>query len=147
MARIDYHGIKQNIKDVLEANIPDVDTVYVEEDLQVSAEMSPWMCVYLTGREVPEDQPIAAGKRTRMRVNFSVWVWVFNLELDRAERDRDRLVGEIELALMNNRSLNESVEGVLLDGGELPSNRDPDSPGFFSGGEVRILVDVTSIVE
>lgn len=148
MPQVDYWALKQEVKAVLEeAALTGVGTVFVEEDVQVAAEMAPWVCVYLIEREIPEGQPIAAGYRTRMRVRFSVWVWVHNLELERAERDRDRLVGEIELALMNKRTLNDMVEGILLEGGELPSKSDPDSHGFFSGGEIRFVTDVTAILE
>jgi hypothetical protein len=68
------------------------------------------------------------------------------LELETADRERDRLLGEIELILANNRTLNEKVDALWLEGGELPSTKDPGSPGFFSGGEIKISSDMRAEV-
>ncbi len=145
MAKVDYYGLKQELREVVAAKLDNV-TVTVEKDMQFASELTPWVGVYLEGRDIPEDQPIAAGRISRIRVRLSIWLYTFSLELEEAERARDSLLGEIELILMENRTLNDKVEGLLLDGGELSSNINSDTPGFFSSGEIKILADVTAEV-
>lgn len=145
MARIDYWGVKNELAVILREQLDNV-TVVVEQDMQIGAEMTPWICVYLEGREIPAGQPIAAGRVFRVRVRLSIWVWCHNLELESAEKERDRLLGEVELILANNRTLNDKVDGLWIEGGELPSTKDPASPGFFSGGEIKISTDIRAEV-
>ena len=145
MAKADYWGVKNEVMQILRAELDNV-TVVMEQDMQIAAEMTPWVCVYLEGRDIPAGQPIAAGRVTRVRVRLSIWVWCHSLELETADRERDRLLGEIELILANNRTLNEKVDALWLEGGELPSTKDPGSPGFFSGGEIKISSDMRAEV-
>jgi hypothetical protein len=146
VAKVDYWGVKNELRQILDDALDNV-TVVVEADMQMAAEQTPWVGVYLEGRDIPRDQPIAAGRVSRVRVRLSIWVWCHNIEsLEASEKERDRLLGEIELILMNNRTLNNKVEALWIEGGELPSTKDPSTPGFFSGGEIKIASDIRAEV-
>lgn len=145
MPRADYWGAVKEIQHIIQSQFNDL-TVRIEEDMQFAAEQTPWVCVYLDSREVPDDQPLAAGRVTRLRVRFSIWVWCFNMELAAAVKARDEWVGDIESALLANRTLNDRLDGLWIEGGELPSAKDPDTPGFFSGGEILIASDLRTEV-
>lgn len=145
MARVDYWSIQNELVEILKQNLNDV-TITLEEDFMLSSEMTPWLCVYLEGREVPESQPIAAGRRVRMRVRLSIWIWCYALELHAAVQARDDLVGRVELILAENRSLNDKVDALWIEGGQLPSVNTPEAHGFFSGGEIVVSSEITAEV-
>lgn len=146
MARIDYYGIENAIANVLktDSTLTGV-TVLVEEELTV--QRGNVIGIYLDDRNVPiEDQPIAAGTKTRFNVNFSIWCWHFGIGRDRtlAQQQRDDLIGKVEIALMKNRTLQNTVTMSWLDGGDFISGPDPTGNQFMSGGEIRLTVDVTA---
>jgi hypothetical protein len=145
MAKIDYFGIAEEIAEIVRAAFPET-MVVVEEEVIIGPENSPIIAVYIDRRETPPNQPIAAGRRMRVIPHFSLWVWTFSLNVRAAIKERDDLVGDIELLLMNNRTLNEKVDMIWIDGGELPSARLPDSNGFTSGGEIVIRAEVMAEV-
>lgn len=145
MAKADYWAVEKELHALLDSRLNDC-TVVMEQDMQVAAEMTPWVCVYLNGREVPSSQPIAGGRVIRVRVRFSIWIWCHNMELGSAVMARDALLGEIEMILAENRTLNNTVDGLWIEGGELPSVKDPGSPGFFSGGEIVISSELRAEV-
>jgi hypothetical protein len=61
-----------------------------------------------------------------------------------AARARDDLIGRVEIALMENRTLNDKARGLWLEGGLFDNAKDEDRGSFISAGEVRVILEVTS---
>lgn len=143
MAKVDYFAVAEEIAEIIRADMPNI-MVAVEEELIVGPDNSPVIGVYIDSREVPSEQSISAGRRMRVIPHFSIWVWTYSLNVKEAIRERDGIVGEVELLLMQNRTINEMVEMIWIDGGQLPSARLPDSSGFTSGGEILVRAEMTA---
>lgn len=145
MARIDYYDIQDTIRSILDADATlDGVTVTVEEEVLFSAEQAPWVSIYLDRRDPTAGQPLAAGTRTRYRVQFSIWCWEYSLDsLKTAMELRDDLVGKVELVLMGNRSLSGKVGGLMLDGGAFMTAKDQGS--WVTGAEILVSCDATAI--
>lgn len=91
---------------------------------------------------IPEEQALSAGSLTRMRLRFRVVGWRFAMSVHDAMRLRDSLVGDIELALMNDRTLGGTVVYSWLEGGALAKPPEPRNLGFIVSGEVILAADV-----
>jgi hypothetical protein len=141
MAAIDYFGIAEEMAEIIHANKPDI-MVVVEEELIIGPDNHPIIAVYVDSREVPANQPIASGRKMRIIVHFAVWVWSYGLNVKEAIRERDDLIGDVELILMQNRTINDLVDMLWIDGGKLPTAMLPDSSGFTSGGEIIVRAEV-----
>ncbi len=146
MSRIDYYSIEKELQFILQ-NEPSLNevTVLVEEMPELAADMSPFISIFLDRREVPSGQPIAGGTRQRMLLKLSVWCYVVEIEsVEAACKKRDDLVGKVEVALMNNRTINDSINHMMIDGGEF-DNVSIQSVGLAMGGSVVVLLDVTAV--
>lgn len=148
MARVNYFEIENQIRAVLAAasDLTGV-TILVEEEIAV--QRGNVVGIYLDDRSAPSElQSISAGTRTRLYVQFSIWCWHFGIGRDRrpAMQARDDLVGKVEIALMGNRNLNNTVNTSWLEGGEFISGPDPTGDQFMSGAQVRLTVDVTASI-
>jgi hypothetical protein len=141
MAKIDYFALAEEIAEIIHANKPEI-MVVVEEELIIGPDNHPIVAVYVDRREPPDIQPIAAGKKMRVIVYFAVWVWSYGLNVKEAIRERDDLIGDVELILMQNRTINDLVDTLWIDGGRLPTAMLPDSSGFTSGGEIIVRAEV-----
>lgn len=144
MARVDYYAIELAIQTILQS-APSLSgvVVTVEEELLFGAEITPWVGIYLDRRDAPANlQSLSAGQRTRFLLRFSVWCWEFSLEsVAKAIQLRDDLLGKVEIVLMDNRTLNGTVNKSWLEGGEMPSARLPGGSGWVSGGEIVLVAD------
>lgn len=144
-SKVDYWGIQQEIAEIIRANTNN-HTVVVEQEIQFSPEMSPYVCVYCTGRTLAPNQVLAAGRIVTFHVEYTIWLWTYNLQIAQAMRDRDEAIGEIELILMGNRTINDLVETSWIKGGRLPSSKLPNAldpgvgGGFIAGGEIQLTV-------
>ena len=148
MARADYYAIEDAIRAVLAAasSLSGV-TILVEEELTV--QRGSVIGIYLEDRTAPaEEQPIAAGLETRFHVNFTIWCWHFGVGRDRRPvmEARDDLVGNVEIALMGNRDLNDTVDSSWLTGGDFLSGPDPTGKQFMAGASINLTVDVKGTV-
>ena len=144
MARIDYFNIEEAIKSILDADadLADVE-VLIEEELTI--QRGNVVGIYLDDRDAPdEEQSLSAGTRTRFNVRFSIWCWHFGVGRDRRVpmQQRDDLVGKVEIALMKERTLNDTVNMSWLEGGEFLSGPDPTGDQFMSGASVILIVNV-----
>lgn len=146
MPHIDYWGLAEEVAEVLRAGLPATTTIVVEEELMIALEMTPRVGVFIESRELPSEQPLAGGRITRVNVRLAVWVWCASLEIREAVRARDNLISEVEAVLLRNRDLNNTVEQIMLEGGELPTTRSPSNNGFISGGEIRVTAMVRTEV-
>lgn len=144
MARIDYFAIEQEIATILEADT-ELAGVRIDIETEVSTYEGPTVIIFLDDRVAPDDlQSLSAGQKTRMYVTFTLICAAPNYEtLRAAAQARDDLIGRVEVALMNNRTLNNRVRTSWLDGGLFDNAKD-EQGGFVSAGEVRLIVDVTS---
>ena len=149
MAAVDYSGIEDTIKGVLEADARTTGAaIYVEEEPQFGlSDMQQAVLVYLDRRSAPNTQQnLAAGKRTRYLLQLTVAVLYFSLESFKAACDgRNTLLGNVELVLMANRTLNGKVETLWLEGGELYSVRNPQNSVFTAVAETTVTVDVSAV--
>ena len=145
MARLDYYAIETAIKTLLEADATLAGTVVtVEDELLFGAERTPWVGIFLDRRD-PGEQSLSAGTRTRYNIRLSIWCWEYSMEsISKAIQLRDDLVGKVEVALMKQRTLNDTVTKSWIEGGELPSARVPDNNGFVSGGEIILIADASA---
>ena len=145
MAKIDYWAIEEELADIIRANF-DGYYVAVEEEAQFAAEQTPWVGIYLTRRTPTEGQPIAAGTRVRYALSISLLVFCFHLEKPQAVRDALGVIGELEVLLLNNRTINDQVDFVALNGGELQTGAvEGDIGGFISGGEILLTVEAVAV--
>ncbi len=147
MARVDYYGIQQAIKAVLDADdrLHGV-TVIIEED-EFQVEQTPWIGVYLLDRD-KDGESIAAGRRQNFNVRYELWCVAHHPESVRqAAEARDDLIGNAEVALMANRTLRGALNaGVALEieSGEFESAR--SQAGFVMAGSIVLRVIATATV-
>ena len=83
MAVIDYAGIRNELKTLLEADTRTKDArIYVEEEPQFGlSDAQSIIAVFMDSRSAPPpDQSLSAGKRTRYFLRMSLWVVVFSME-------------------------------------------------------------------
>src|SRR3990167_5582044 len=113
MSAVDYHGILTELKAILEED-PAFDLSGAGKAIVLT----------LSRRRPTSRQPLAAGKRTRWEVSFSVWAMGFDMSFEAAASKRDDLVGALELVLMNNRTVSGKLGSGWLEGGEFISVRD-----------------------
>jgi hypothetical protein len=86
---------------------------------------------------------LAAGKRTRYHLRTTFWVFAFSIEsFARACDLRDALLGDLELVLMDNRTLGGKVAASWLEGGEFVSARDASTSVYVSAGEIVLISEV-----
>lgn len=143
MARIDYYAIETNIKAALAADATLTGVMIVVEE-QPNFGDGPLILIAMDRRDAPEGQPIAAGKRTRMRMRVRLWCFGTSLHIPDAMQARDDLIGKVEIALMNARStLADQIGQYWITGGEFETSK--GGAGFVCGGSVDVAVETTAI--
>ena len=149
MAAADYAAIRDQVESVLTSDArTSTARIYVEEEPQFGlADAQQCIAVFTNRRRAPAgDQVLGAGLRTRFALELLFVVVSFNLESYRKACDeRDALLGNLELVLMANRTLNGTVATLYLDGGEFFSARDPQSNTFVAVAEVNVVAEVSAI--
>lgn len=120
--------------------------VEVEPDFSLAFEYGVLIAIYPDRWDAPaEMQRIGAGRRLDKRITFSLWICSMGLDLLEATRLRDEVQGEVELALMSNRRLNNTVATSWPAGGEYltvgPGNED-----FVAMVELRLVCDAIATV-
>lgn len=148
MAAIDYAGIRDQLKSVLEADsrLEGV-RVYVEEEPQIGlSDVQKAIAVFTYTRTASADQNISRGTRTRYNLRMSLWTVYFSMEsYQDACNGRDAVIGQLELVLMENRTLGGLVTASWLEGGELFSARAPQGSTFVAAGETIFVSEVSAI--
>ena len=121
MPALDYHGVGQQIVDVLiaDADLGAVRNITLEESQEFGPEQTPWVNVRAVGFELPEAwQPIAAGTVGWHRLTFAIDCWEYQLDdSERASQFRSDLVGKVLVALMRDRTLQNTVQQATVTGG------------------------------
>lgn len=120
-------------------------TVLLEQE--VVFERGNVVVIYLDRRDSEATQVIAAGTRHRYDLQFSIWCFHFALDITLSLDQRDDLVGNVEIALMKDRTLQGTVDDSDLAGGEFLNGRTPEEGGglFFAGAEVRLVAQAVAI--
>ena len=149
MAKVAYAAIRDTIKTVLEGDArTNVARIYIEEEPQFGlADAQKIIAVFMDRRRAPADQQsLSAGKRTRFFLDLLFVVAFFDMESFKAACDgRDALLGDLELVLMDNRTLSGQVSTLYIEGGEFYSAKDSQATTFVAVAEINVTVDVTAI--
>jgi hypothetical protein len=140
MSAIDYHGIGVEIKTVLDAYFTALGgtPVYVADPGRYptfdQSGNQDSVYIYLSSRSAPDGvQRIRAGTSTDQILSFAIWSFSFHADdISQAELFRDALLGNVELALMEKRTLNSKVKALWLRGGQFYG---ADEGGLWSGAE------------
>lgn len=145
---VDFETIAQGIKATIDTgfnNRPKVPVVAIEREFEPN-EM--WVGVYCQGFTEPVDaQPLTAGRKQRLQVKFELWCWRFAMTNAAAAELRDAFLGDVECALMLDRTLNASVETSWIEGGRFQTTADPQSLGrFFAGAEIVLVCELMATV-
>lgn len=146
MAIVDYYDVKNTISEILGADTTLAGvSVTVDEDISLES-FGSTVNVEISRRDPsPPGQSLSGGQKQRYYVTAIMSVVCVSLEKDGAVKSRDRIVGDVELILMRNRSLNGKVNTLFLQGGELFLLRSSsqNTEGFFvAAGEVVVFIDV-----
>lgn len=142
---IDYWSIKVAIKSALDAQLAATlpkPVVVVEQQFPIPPNES-WIGIYQDSRTAPDSfQNLANGTKTRIMVRHTIWVWRYAMDQDKAIQLRNSLLGDVELALMLDRTFGGIVETSWLEGGRLVTADDPSKSGkFFAGAEIVLTAD------
>lgn len=148
MAAIDYVGIRNQLKTILESDsrLEGV-RVYVEEEPQIGlSDVQKAIAVFTDTRLPHSDQSISRGTRTRYNLRMSLWTVYFSMEsYQDACNGRDTLMGQLELVLMENRTVAGKVTTSWLEGGEMFSARAAQSSTFVAAAETVFVSEVSAI--
>lgn len=141
MSKIDYAAIKAMIKTVIDdAGISYSPNVLIESDVMLDS-FEPCVNIELTRRTAPANQAIAAGRRNRYHVTCGITVWVRNFDKATAIIMRDTIVGEIEVALIANRSLSDAVNALWLEGGVNIADYIEKQQAFVAAADIQLTLD------
>lgn len=135
MAAAPYANIRDQISSILAGDaLTSGSAVYIEEEPQFGlGDNQSGIAVFTNRRRAPAgEQPLALGQRTRFELDMLFVVLYFSHTSFRAAADgRDGVLANLELVLMKNRSLNNTVDALWLEGGEFYSARDPQNNMAF----------------
>lgn len=147
MAAVDYFGIAERIVEILKLD-DRLQTVPItaEAALPMTTLDQGLIVVEATRRRAMDGQPIAAGRRLRLEVDYAIWCYGFALDQQQGApyRVRDDLIGRVELVLMANRQLRDGVNVLYLNGGEFDTVQ--IQRGFLIGGSVLTTVEALAIL-
>lgn len=137
---VDYWAIAQAIRTRI------VDQLGVRCEVEAQFTFSDvWVGVFREARTAPEDwQRLDAGHSTRFRLEHRISCWAYAPQAADAAALRNTLVGDVEVALMIDRTLGGLCEAGWIDGGRFVTMADPNRPGIFWGGAEIDFIVVTS---
>lgn len=149
MAAINYHGILTSLDTIFKADArTSYAATFVERDPQLGlADLGSAIAMFLDSRVATAEQAMAAGKRTRYLLSVAVWVIGFDVEsFEKAALKRDTLLGQVELVLMDNRTISGKVTASQLSGGEFSSAMsDSGTHVFCALAKVTLQAEVSAI--
>lgn len=143
MAKIDYDAIRIGVKAAVEEYQPlENASVFVEQEPQFG--LSDNQCViaiFMDRRRAPiGSQKIRRGTSTDYEIVMSLWTLYFSMtSYEEACRGRDSALGDLELALMTDRTFGGAVEMSWLEGGEMLSARNADASSFVAAAETILI--------
>ncbi len=145
MARLDYYAIEQAIAAQLTA-AAELSGVTVTVEQEPEFDEGSKVIIYLINREAPEElQSLSAGKRTRFYITYVAVCVAQALDLRGAMEARDDLLGNVETALMSDRTFSGAANTSWIGGGDFENARNGDEGLFNAAGEIEIVVDAVSV--
>lgn len=148
MSAIDYAGIRNQLKTILEndSRLSGV-RVYIEEEPQIGlSDVQKAIAVFTDNRTPDPGQSISKGTRTRYLLRTSLWTVYFDMSSYLAACDgRDGVLAQLELVLMDNRTIGGKVTASWLEGGEMFSAHHAQSSVFVSAAETIFVSEVSAI--
>lgn len=140
MAKIDYNGIKDELKKViLDANLSIAHEVSIEGDILFD-NFDTLIDIEIDSREI-QSAPIAQGTKVRLNLLVIITIWAKHFEQEESKRIRDSLLGEVELVIMRNRTLNGKVDSAWLLGGQNVAAYIENENAFVSAGEIKVNLE------
>jgi hypothetical protein len=151
MSAVDYWGVREAIKAaILGWTATENIYVHIEDEFLYSSEATPAVVIYLDSRDaVDEEQVIRAGQATRFMLRFTLYIHAYSLEGSaQAIKQRDETLAQVELALMNDRtlSLHDGTSKIIqgwLAGGEMFSGRTEEGEELASA-EIQYVAAVNA---
>lgn len=147
MARIDYADLKNELAQILSAAPTLADIAFtVDDDIRLDSFGCSANIEMVRRDHTAPAQSLSAGQRQRYYVTTVVTVVAVGIDRQAAIEQRDDVIGEIEVVLMRNRTLNDKVGTLFLQGGELFLLKDTSdqSEGYFVAvGEIIVQLDAT----
>lgn len=149
MAAVDYKGIRDSLESILTGDSRvNGYRIFVEEEPQFGLQDAERAIVVYLDRRAARgpDQVASAGKRTRWELRVTFWVFAFSLESYRKACGlRDDLTAQLELVLMENRTISGKVAHSYLEGGAFVSAREATSGAFMAAGETALVAEVSAV--
>lgn len=149
MAAVNYAGLLTAYKTIFEADARLAGCrVYVEEDPQFGLmDVGSCISIFLLDRKPTPNQSLSYGKRTRWHARVCFVCIYFSVEsFHKAEIGRDALLGQLELVLMDNRTISSLVDSSWLEGGSFFSAKDDSGANVFAAAaETIITAEVSAI--
>lgn len=154
MTAVNYSGIAKAIDEILQSDSRVMDLnprILIEEDPSfiygLPDDGGRAVVILLEGRIPTSSQVMAAGTRTRYMVRVAVWSVGFSMNsFQEASEKRDEMLAQVELVLMANRTLNDTVAMQHLAGGQfLSASQQGNTPPFASMAETIIEAEVSAV--
>ena len=148
MAGLDYWSIETELKAILAAD-PILNNVGIilEEEFEPAIDILPVIGIFLDAMRSPEEQAIAAGKKHRKNIVYSLWAFDYDIENNaNATKKILSLMDKLEQVLMANRTINGKVDKAWFEEGEVVSTKNKDTGTIISGIEIKLVVDVTTSI-
>jgi hypothetical protein len=143
MPAIDYGLIREKIEAIIneDARLQGA-TVRIEPEIAPSSSQVPWVGIYMESRSAPDaDQPAAAGRETVYQIRIMLEIGHYHMNIEEARRLRDVFLGQLELVMMENRTLRDTVDQMWLVGGSMMTGRREKSTGFWAAAELEIIAE------
>jgi len=149
MAIIDYIGIENGIKTILEndARTTTINgrttTIVVEDSDFVSEPRCPYIGIFLDSYETLEDTETIGGAKPYLTLlAIEIWIYEFSMEnLDGATL-RDTALGKVKEVLKDNKTLGGNVLYYKFTSGKFDNMRNENGLGFFKGVSLNIDCEV-----
>tara|TARA_E500000178_G_C16638055_1_gene580690 strand:+ start:136 stop:576 length:441 start_codon:yes stop_codon:yes gene_type:complete len=144
MAIIDYLGIENAVKDLIENNADTSGyTVLVEPIDAVKTDACPYVAIYLDSWDSPADEELIGGtKPVRTFLTLEIWCYDFSLENLAGAEARDDMLGKVKEVLKLNRTISDTVLITRFLGGNFDNQKLTDGIGFFKGVSVKLQCEV-----
>ena len=105
-----------------------------------------WVGIYAGTRRLEDSYNVTDGRRTRYAVEFEVHCWAFSMNASGARVRRDELLGQVELAILRDRTFGGVLETCSIGGVQFDSGASSDAPGAFWAGARLTLEARLSVV-
>lgn len=145
---IPYNTIASQIKTILLADaLTSGYTVEIETEPMFSVERTPWIGIYLSGRE-PGDiaasggQSLSSAQRTRFNLKYTLVIVHVDYEsLTNCIATRNTAMANVEVVLSKDRSIGNTVNTSYLTGGAVESGK--GNNGFVAVSEIELIAEAT----